>query len=259
MRLSGAMLYTILICLFASQISFAESYKIQVGAFVKKIPFTYFAFSGINDVYLSTDADKIYRYYLRTTYKDYQRAIQIKNTLVNRGFENAIVITFADKDVNSKNLLDPIKSCAIIKTDTAAFNNSSVVYFKFDKFNLTKIARNKLIEFIKQVKSNPRSQIFLIGHTDAKGDKEYNVELSKNRVRTVKSFLIQNGIVKERIILRACGESKPLLSNVCEVGFDQPQHRKLNRRVVILAFDKEGQILTTPEVKTQKIHPVLER
>jgi len=42
--------------------------------------------------------------------------------------------------------------------------------------------------------------IQLIGHTDTVGNSEYNLQLSKKRVETIKKHLLQNGINSDNIL-----------------------------------------------------------
>jgi outer membrane protein OmpA-like peptidoglycan-associated protein len=65
------------------------------------------------------------------------------------------------------------------------------------------------------------------GHTDSRGSSSYNQELSAERVRSVAGYLGGRGILDERFILRAYGESQPIASNASAAG------RQQNRRVEI--------------------------
>ena len=67
--------------------------------------------------------------------------------------------------------------------------------------------------------------IFLSGHTDNQGPAALNLNLSNDRVETVKQYLISKGINQNRISGRGHGGSKPIASN------DNSESSKRNRRV----------------------------
>jgi OmpA-OmpF porin, OOP family len=75
------------------------------------------------------------------------------------------------------------------------------------------------------MKDNPKMVIQLEGHTDYQGGAKENLELSKERVEAVKSYLVQKGINKARIKTKAFGGTMPLSRD------DTPEAHRLNRRV----------------------------
>lgn len=87
----------------------------------------------------------------------------------------------------------------------------------------------KLTNFLK---NNPTIAIELQGHTDNQGDFERNLELSKQRVETIKAYLVKQGIDPKRIQGRGYGSTRPIANNSRE------ETRQLNRRVefVILKY-----------------------
>ena len=56
-------------------------------------------------------------------------------------------------------------------------------------------------EIQKLEKLNKANQIFLVGHTDADGDLDFNQSLSQKRVESVFNFFVENGVSKEKIDL----------------------------------------------------------
>tara|TARA_B100000927_G_scaffold279208_1_gene262625 strand:- start:408 stop:1229 length:822 start_codon:yes stop_codon:yes gene_type:complete len=80
-----------------------------------------------------------------------------------------------------------------------------IIYFDFDKFNLSNVSKNKIKSFI----INNGSQIneyLVIGHTDTKGSKNYNLSLSIKRAEVVKEILIDYGIKSSSIKILGRGE-----------------------------------------------------
>ncbi len=103
--------------------------------------------------------------------------------------------------------------------------NLKSVLFEQGKPNLLPESYPELDLVVAFLQSNPTVMIELSGHTDNRGVAADNVNLSKERVETVKSYLISKGIDGKRISGKGYGGAKPIASN------DNAETRKLNRRV----------------------------
>lgn len=75
------------------------------------------------------------------------------------------------------------------------------------------------------LRRNATVNVVIEGHTDDRGDAEYNRQLSQQRAETVRDYLIGQGIGAERLKAVGKGETEPLVSNRSE------SDRKKNRRV----------------------------
>jgi outer membrane protein OmpA-like peptidoglycan-associated protein len=106
------------------------------------------------------------------------------------------------------------------------------VLFYQSKADLVETSYSELDRLVKIMKDNESLEIELAGHTDNQGDPQKNILLSKQRVETVKQYLVKNGILETRIQLKAYGGSKPIASNASELT------RKLNRRVEVKIIKK---------------------
>jgi len=98
------------------------------------------------------------------------------------------------------------------------------VFFDTDKFNLkqkSKIELDKLVSFLNK---NKAVKIELGGHTDNVGLAKSNQVLSENRAKSVYDYLIQKGIVKDRLTTKGYGDAKPIADN------NTPKGRAENRR-----------------------------
>ena len=115
----------------------------------------------------------------------------------------------------------------------AGFNTSPVL-FAFDKsklgFRSTKILKHN-VEILKKY---PDLNIELYGYTDSRGTDWYNLMLSKRRARSVKNFLVRNGIDKSRVVL-VDGKGSNELVNDCGKDKKCPENlHRMNRRVVVI-------------------------
>ena len=103
------------------------------------------------------------------------------------------------------------------------------ILFGYDSSSLSAQAETLLIELASFLEKYPHHEIVIEGHTDDRGSARYNEKLSLARAQSVFDFLNQSFLQpRQKIYLKAYGESKPLTSNQSEVG------RKKNRRVEII-------------------------
>ena len=82
-----------------------------------------------------------------------------------------------------------------------------IIYFDFDKSNLTKVSIEEIKNFLNKYQYKI-SKYLIVGHTDTKGTNEYNLKLSLNRATTVQNILIKSGINKNDIKIIAKGEKE---------------------------------------------------
>jgi len=105
------------------------------------------------------------------------------------------------------------------------------VYFSFDNFVLDEAGIVQLQKVISLMLDYPEIKLKLLGHADAKGSAEYNLKLSEKRALAVKKYLIEQGIDPLRLTSVGLGEKKFVAVNSNPDGTDNPDGRKLNRRV----------------------------
>jgi len=72
----------------------------------------------------------------------------------------------------------------------------TILYFEFDKSNITQSAQTQLDNFVEEMKGRGLQNvgIFLEGHADRAGPQDYNVELSERRAEEVRQALLDEGI-----------------------------------------------------------------
>lgn len=108
----------------------------------------------------------------------------------------------------------------------------SPVYFPFDKSYLTYKAKRVLDSNIMKLKEHRYAYIIVEGHTDAMGSLIYNQKLSERRSASVMRYLLANGVERKRVVeVQNYGKTKPAAPNTTSSGKDNPQGRRLNRRV----------------------------
>lgn len=105
------------------------------------------------------------------------------------------------------------------------------VLFDFDKADIQPGAEPTLADIARLIASIPEGTIDVEGHTDSKGSARYNKTLSLQRATTVANWLAAHGIDKQRLAVKALGDTRPVAPNTLDDGKDNPDGRALNRRV----------------------------
>ena len=117
----------------------------------------------------------------------------------------------------------------IVKEQEIRLNN---LYFAFNSDSLTDSSKTELENLYQILLDNAQFKIEIGAHTDNIGKEKYNLELSQKRAQAVVSFLTEKGIDSTRLVAMGYGMSKPIAPNTLENGDDNPEGRKLNRRIV---------------------------
>lgn len=107
------------------------------------------------------------------------------------------------------------------------------VLFEFDKADIRKAAEPTLEKVAALLAAYPKAKVRIEGHTDAKGDAQYNQKLSERRAESVKKWLVAKGAVAGQLSARGFGKTKPVAPNAKPDGSDDAEGRQKNRRVEI--------------------------
>jgi outer membrane protein OmpA-like peptidoglycan-associated protein len=106
--------------------------------------------------------------------------------------------------------------------------------FEFDKATLGPDAAAALKLVGPQIAKLGAHPIVIEGHTDAKGNDEYNQGLSERRAERVKNWLLTNRFIGPEATTKGYGKKFPVAPNTNPNGTDNPKGRQLNRRVEIV-------------------------
>ena len=108
------------------------------------------------------------------------------------------------KEESYKNI-NKNESNATLVTEDIHSNILQIIYFDFDKSELSSISTTEIRKFLEKYE-NIISKFLIVGHTDTKGTKEYNYKLSIERANVVKNLLIDLGIKEQNIKILGKGE-----------------------------------------------------
>jgi outer membrane protein OmpA-like peptidoglycan-associated protein len=111
-------------------------------------------------------------------------------------------------------------------------NLSADVLFDFDKWDLRAEAGPALEKVLAVLKGYPKAAVVIEGHTDGKGNDQYNQRLSERRADSVRNWLAQHG-GSTAMTTRGWGKARPIAPNTKPNGADDPDGRQKNRRVEI--------------------------
>ena len=107
------------------------------------------------------------------------------------------------------------------------------IFFELEAFQLKDASATELNKIIQFMESNPFLIIEIGGHTDNSGSKNYNLDLSEQRAKSVKRALVQRGLKEYRIQTKGYGMNSPLNSNSSEL------ERAINRRTELKIISVE--------------------
>lgn len=101
------------------------------------------------------------------------------------------------------------------------------IQFEFDQYVLLPVSFPELDRVVDILSRQPAWRAELSGHTDYIGSEEYNLELSRNRANSVRSYLISKGVDPSRLTANGYGKQKPLVPD------KDDNSRMINRRVEV--------------------------
>jgi outer membrane protein OmpA-like peptidoglycan-associated protein len=113
----------------------------------------------------------------------------------------------------------------------------SDVLFDTGRYSLKPGAREKLAKVAGILLAYPGLNIEVGGYTDNVGGDEMNQTLSENRARSVRDYLVQQGVLTNSVSARGFGNTLPVASN------DNSAGRQQNRRVELLV---SGEAIGSP-------------
>lgn len=102
------------------------------------------------------------------------------------------------------------------------------INFDTDKATLKADGKEAVAEIAKALKDDKGLKISINGYTDNTGEESQNLELSKQRAKTVKTELERSGIDSQRLVSEGFGQNDPIANNNSEEGKAQ------NRRVELV-------------------------
>lgn len=137
-------------------------------------------------------------------------------------------------DQQAKSLDDDLEGATVSRVgEGIVVTFEDGILFDFDSSTLRPAARNNLDELADNLRQYERTDVLILGHTDATGSDSYNQGLSERRANSAAQYVQSRGVAGDRISTRGMGENDPIASNDTEAG------RQLNRRVEVVIYADE--------------------
>jgi outer membrane protein OmpA-like peptidoglycan-associated protein len=104
------------------------------------------------------------------------------------------------------------------------------INFFYDETRFTPVGEKAMEELLEAVKQQNIETMMLVGHTDPRGNHNYNVELSKRRAAAVRDYLLSHG-VSARIDVDGKGPDSPFDVSLLGRPVAKEEEWALDRRV----------------------------
>lgn len=117
-----------------------------------------------------------------------------------------------------------------VEADPAPLPKPFIVYFDFDKSEITSQGRNIINAAAKAYSDFKAIEIHATGHTDTSGPEIYNEKLAQARVEAVRNALVQKGIPASKIQLTSDGENSPAVNTAD--GIREKQNRRVEIKLI---------------------------
>ncbi len=129
-------------------------------------------------------------------------------------------------DVPGEVEMQGCKTEQTVKVTGTSLQVLDIVYFKTNKAIILARSYPLLNNVAAVLKSHPNlKDVVVEGHTDSRGDDDFNMDLSQRRAQAVVDYLVAQGVQVSRLRAKGYGETRPIASNDTNAG------RSENRRV----------------------------
>jgi len=150
---------------------------------------------------------------------------------MKQGLTFAVVMAFlvgcSSSDSKKKPAPAPAPAPVVEKVEAPVVKQiANVVYFEFDKYDLTPESRAVLLAHAEKLKASSVA-VRLEGHADERGSREYNMALGEKRAKAVRDFLVLQGVKAASLETVSYGEERPVALGHDEASWSQ------NRRVEV--------------------------
>lgn len=150
--------------------------------------------------------------------------------------ESSVVVVDPGAASRSERVAELAESVgATLEGDTARIVVAESVLFEFGSAELLDSASDVLDDIADLLTELAAERIDIVGHTDAVGTDEYNLDLSARRAAVVENALGERGVDGAIMEASGRGEAEPIAPNENADGTDDPDGRARNRRVEVTA------------------------
>lgn len=159
-----------------------------------------------------------------------QKALQKQNDIKKKEQEQALKKRKQEEENKVKEIENIIAAEPKIKREKdRLIIDIAQIHFDYKLWYVRTDVKNILKSVLSLMNKYPKMQIEIESHTDIRGHKAYNKDLSQKRATSTKEYLVSQGIEPYRITAIGYGESKPILFCESEDACTEEEH-EINRR-----------------------------
>lgn len=111
---------------------------------------------------------------------------------------------------------------------------NQIYHFDFDKSAIQSTDIPSLSIQARYLVNHPRAKVLIIGNTDERGSREYNIGLGLRRALSVAHFLQANGVSKEQLLTVSYGAEKPVAFGHSEADYAKNRRANLQYQTPII-------------------------
>ena len=126
---------------------------------------------------------------------------------------------FFDNNVESSELLRAGEGLIL------EFNSTSNLNFENGKTNLNASTKETMSVIVTALKNFPKVNLIIESHTDSSGEEAINMKMTTERVNSINTYLVENGIEASRIKTKSFGEKQPKFEN--NTNLNQQKNRRI--------------------------------
>jgi peptidoglycan-associated lipoprotein len=104
----------------------------------------------------------------------------------------------------------PVTTGADQGTEQGPRNVARLIYFEFDSYVIKPEYQSVIDGHARFLRANPSRHIFIEGHTDERGSREYNLALGQRRAEAVRNALKLLGVQDNQVEAVSFGKEKPV-------------------------------------------------
>jgi len=146
------------------------------------------------------------------------------------GYESAEKMIFISEDQQTPNVLTFL-SLVPKEVSSGEYYSIKSILFDYNSAVLSNEAQIEVEKLAQLMQKNNSLYIEVVGNSDSHGSEEYNHKISVQRARSVVNYISSKGIGAERFVTKGVGQENYIAINENPDGSDNPEGRKLNRRV----------------------------
>lgn len=117
----------------------------------------------------------------------------------------------------------------IVKDKNRLLIQTDPIYFDYNMWYIRKESKVILDKVVALMQKYPEMKVEIGSHTDTRGDKKFNSNLSEKRAQATRDYFLNKGIPKGNIFAKGYGESVPIVKCNPDESCNEEQH-ELNRR-----------------------------